>query len=335
MKLFSLLSFALLSVSAVFSAPAYDFCDIAFCYSLKNNKATLVSVRDKNMDQYSIGPYAQSRNGSYKYVLEKIGSNAFDGSMVRSITINHDDQITFASKCFENAPYLKDIILNVGHVFADVDAFDGLTKYATFSGKGVPSLVEDYSKKLLQKWNLPVGKDYTNVSAYTFNKDLFKLAVKVKENFSHYDKVAAKDNVAVVLALKSGGNTGIARAFRMLARTMGYKYNDVHVGGDNGYYNWNYVYTRLDDNSNKKWYNVDILNTNFNKNSSVNSIFRTKYSQRMFIASKFGNDSPYANVDNWIIYVNEYGYYGEKLYSDQITENFYSWLVRNRAGVQA
>ncbi|ORX40402.1 hypothetical protein BCR36DRAFT_588167 [Piromyces finnis] len=339
MKLFSLFSFALLSVSAVLSIPI-NFSDGVFRYWLSddNMKATITGVVNEKRTSFSVNPYVVY-NGK-RYYVNQIGTAAFSHSDARTIVVNEKDaytndrfieSINISPSAFYNAKNLRSLQLDTDKVTADAGAFDGLNTYINFSGKGVPNLVNDYAKKLLNQWNLPIGKDYTNATPYDFNKDLFNLAVKVKENFGVNDKVAYKDNVAVVLALKSGSTNGIARAFRILARNMGYQYNDVHVGGDNGYYSWNYVYTRFNTKTNKKWYNVDIINTSFSKNSSYRTIYKTSDEQSKVIESKYSSGTKYPDPRNWIIYINEYNYSGETY----ATENFYSWLVRNRAGVQA
>jgi len=320
----SLFVFAIISACAVFGAPTPDInqYDDTFHYwiSTDNKKATIMGVNNKYANTVVVKPYITVQGE--RYYIHQIGAGAFSNTYVQNIVINSDVQsMHFSPNAFINASYIRTIELKTEKVTSDVSAFDGCGNYLGFSGVGTASLANDLAKQLLERWGLPVNKDYTNLSDYERNKALFELAKKVK-NFSYATNIAYPDNVAVVLALKTGGSNGIARAFRILALNMGFKYNDVNVGGDGGYYSWNLVHT--DIGNGKKWYNLDIIHTTFPSYYTA-SVFKTDSAQ-----SSITNVSP----SNWIIYINQYNFLGEQTYSPN-TEKFYDWLVRNRQGVRA
>jgi len=337
----SLFTLAVLGISTVFCAPTPDInqYDDTFHYWISdtNKKATIMGINNKVAKTATVKPYIIVEGE--RYYVYQIGAAAFTNSNLETLIINDKDayandqfveSINISHNALRGATKLKNIELNTDKVTADLYAFDGVSTNINFSGKGVPSLVNDYAKKLLESWGIDTGVDYTNASDTDVMKALHKLARAVKTNFGVNDKIAYPSNVAVVLALKTGSTNGIARAYRILARNMGFQYNDVHVGGDNGYYSWNYVY--INKGNGKKWYNLDIINTSISSRYT-SSIFKTNTQQKNVIENKYGGNTSYANPDNWVIYINEYNYPGENSYT--ISENFTNWLIRNRQGVRA
>jgi len=329
--------FTLLAVSAsvVFAAPApINASDNTFCYWLDTTKktATITCVKNKNAQKVKVKSYMTYQG--QRYYVNQIGAGAFSDTWVQEIIIPSSVQsMNFSPNAFNGAKDIRNIELNTEKVTADQYAFDGIDKNVGFKGVGTPNLVNNYAKVLLKSWNLPVGKDYTNVSVDTFNKALYKLAYKVKKNFTLDDKVAYNNSVASVLALKAGGRQGIARAYRILAKNMGFQYHDVHVGGDGGRYSWNYVYI-IKDNEHKRWFNLDIIDTKISSRYDA-SVFKTRDQMKSLIQSN-------VSVDDWIIYENEYNYpgeyimvNGEKHYFEPPYTNFYGWRVINRFGAQA
>lgn len=335
----SLFTFALLGVSAVFGQSNIAYGD-TFIYQVSNSdkKATLVGLNgnEKFLSDANLRPTVMS--GGITYNVNQIGSNAFANTGVEVIFVNNDIQsLHFANNALSNAKKLRSVRLNVEKVTADEGAFNNLSPLVDFEGVGARSLAIDISKKLLKSWNLPIGQDFTAVSTYEFKKNLLTLAYNVKRNFKVDNNVANPNNAVNVLALKAGSSNGIARAYRILALTMGYQYNDVHVGGDGGDHSWNYVFITM-NGSPRTWYNLDIVNTDITNKYDV-SFFRTKEQQKNVLQQKYGY-SQYLNTDNWIIFRNEYNYPGEffisegqKYYYDiPRTSDFYSWCVTSRSG---
>jgi len=316
----SLITFTLLSICTVFSIPVNVY-DGTFHYWISDDmRATVMGVIDKNVLQVTIKPYVWYNN--QRCYVHQIGAAAFSNTAVQSIIINSNVQsMHFSPNAFYNAKNIRTIELYTQKVTGEPSAFDNCGTNLGFIGVGTTSLINDLAKKILQSWNLPVNKDYTNVSDYQKMRALFDLAKKVKENFSYNTKIAYPDNTAVVLALKIGGTNGISRAFRILALNMGFQYNDVHVGGDGGYYSWNLVH--INKGNGKKWYNLDIVHTDFS--SYTTRVFKTDSTQSSVTSVK---------PSKWIIFINQYNFNGEQVYNP-ITENFTNWLIRNRQGVRA
>jgi len=331
----ALFAFVALTASTVFAAPSINQEDKTFYYWINTDSktATVTGVKDKNAQKVTIKPYITVEGN--RYYVKQIGAGAFSNTYIQHIVVpSRVQSMNFSPNAFNGARDIRNIELNIENVTADQYAFDGIDKNVGFTGIGVPNLINNYAKVILQSWNLPVGKDYTNVSPDTFNKALYKLAYKVKKNFYLDDKVAYNNSVASVLALKAGGREGIARAYRILARNMGFQYHDVHVGGDGGRYSWNYVYI-VKDSDYKRWFNLDIVDTEFRSSRYDASVFKTMDEMKNSIQSN-------VNPRDWIIYENQYNYpnefilvNGEKWYYDPPYGDFYSWLVRNRSGVQA
>jgi len=279
-----------------------------------------------------------------RYYINQIGPAAFSNTNVQRITVGSNIQSLHISYyAFFDAKNIRSIRLNTERVTADESAFTNISTLVGFEGVGARSLANDMAKKLLQSWGLPVGKDYTNVSRVDFNSALYTLAYYVKKNFYVYDKIAYPDNAVNVLALKGGNTNGIARTYRILAKNMGFQYNDVHVGSDTGYFSWNYVYISKNGQT-KKWYNLDIVNTDFPSAQYNSNVFKTLEQQKRVLRNKYGSGADqYLNIDNWIIFNNEYNYPGEFIYvqgqkyyfDSPRTETFYGWCARNRSGVRA
>jgi len=342
-----LLTFVLLSVNAVFGAPKFNInqYDDLFHYWISNTTmtATIMGVKNLTTTKVTLNPYITVDGKNY--YVNQIGAGAFSNSDVETIIVgNNIRSLKFGYNSFYNAKKIKTIILKTPNVIADDGAFNNLSIRVNFEGIGCRSLANDVSRKLLQKWKLPVGKNYKNVSTKEFNKDLYTLAYYVNMNFFVYKRIAYPDNAVTVLTLKGGNANGIARAYRILARNMGFEYNDVHVGGDEaGQFSWNYVYI-VKDGTNKMWYNLDVLNTEFPSIDYNPNVFRTLEQQKSVLQRKYGSkDSEYLDTDNWIIYNNEYNYPGEFIFiEDQMyyfdsprTETFNEWCTRNKSGARA
>jgi len=337
MKFLGSLFTLVLSTCAVFvaSKPDINQTDGMFNYwiSTDTRTATVMGLRDKYANYVTLNPYVTVEGK--KYYVNQIGAGAFSSSNLQGVIVNSNiKSLNISPNAFNGASNIRSIELNTENVTADFSAFDGIGTLVGFQGVGTPSLANSLAKQLLQSWNLPVGKDYTKVSDEEFKRALYSLAYKVKKNFTINDKIAYSSNVASVLALKSGSYNGIARAYRILAKNMGFQYHDVHVGGDGGRYSWNYVYIVKDD-EHKRWFNVDIFHYSFRSSKYDANLFRTKEQQKGAIKST-------VDPSNWIIYLNEYNYpneyilvNGEKWYYNPSTQDFYGWCVINRSGAQA
>jgi len=326
----SLVTFAVVGICSVFARPDINQKDDTFNYWISdtNYKAMITGVIDKYKTDVTLNPYIVVEGK--RYYVNQIGPGAFSNTYVQNINVNSNiESLNISYNAFFNANYIRTITLNTSKVTADSGAFDGCGTYIGFSGKGTESLINDYAKKLLKGWGLPVNKDYTNISEFNRKQALYQLAKVVHDNFNINDKIAYPSNVASVLALKQGNYLGIARAFRILALNMGFQYNEVHVGGDGYRFNWNYVYINL--NGSKRWYNVDILHSNFPESYS-SKIFANTRKQKSVLEEAYSGSHD-VNPDNWVIYNNQYGFSGEKKYTPEV-ENFNDWLIRNRAGVR-
>jgi len=336
--------FAIIGICTVFGEPDINQYDDTFHYwiSTSNMKATIMGIRNKNATDVTLKPYITVEG--QRYYVNQIGAGAFSNTEVERLTIGNNIQsINFSYSSLFNANKIRSIKLNTERITADDGAFTNISNLVNFEGVGARSLANDMARKLLQKWGLPIAKDYTNVSDLEFNKALYTLAYYVKNNFYVYDKIAYPDNVVNVLALMGGNTNGIARAYRILAKIMGFQHNDVHVGNDTGYYSWNYVYINK-TGTYKMWYNLDIVNTQFLSTNYNSSVFRTLEQQKSVLQQKYGyGGSIYLDTDNWIIYNNEYNYPGEFIfvngqkyyYDSPRTETFYGWCARNRSGARA
>jgi len=340
----SLFTFAVLGICSVFAEPDINqhVGNLHYWISTTTMKATVMGVKTSGVYEVTIPSYITVEGR--RYYINQIGPGAFSNSDVQRINVPSDVQsLNISYNAFFDAKNIRNIKLDTEKVTADNGAFTNIGTLVGFEGVGARSLANDMAKKLLQSWGLPVGKDFTNVSSNEFNRALYTLAYYVKKNFGVYDKIAYKDNAVSVLAIGAGGSNGIARVYRILAKNMGFQYNDVHVGSDTGYYSWNYVYINK-TGTYKQWYNLDIVNTNFPSTQYNSSVFRTKAQQRSVLRSKYGSGAEqYLNTDNWIIFNNEYNYPGEFIYvqgqkyyfDSPRTETFYGWCVRNRSGAIA
>jgi len=255
--LLSLITFVLLSVYAVVGEPDINQVDDTFRYwiSTTTMTATIMGLKNLTAEKVVVTPYITVEGQNY--YVNQLGAGALSNSAVHTLVVGNDIRsFKFGYNSLYNANKLRNVILKTQNVTADSGAFNNLSLFINFEGIGCRSLANDMSRKILESWGLPTGKNYRNVSADEFNRDLYTLAYYVKSNFYQYDKIASPENVVCVLALKVGNTNGIARAYRILARNMGFEFNDVHVGGDSGYYSWNYVYIQKDGNT-KQWYNLD------------------------------------------------------------------------------
>jgi len=330
----SLFTFALIAISSVFAYPDINQKDDTFRYwiSVDTKQATIMGIINTKAISATVKPYLYVEG--QKYTVHQIGAGAFSNTALQDLYINSNvAKIHFSPNAFQGAKNIRTITLNTNKVTADLSAFDGCGTNLGFSGKGTESLINDFAKKLLNQWRIPI-ENYANLNESTRMRALHKLASTVKEKFGVNDKIAYPSNVAVVLALKTGNTLGIARAFRVLALNMGFAYNDVHVGTDNAYYSWNYVY--VNKGNGKKWYNLDIVNRAISADYTTN-LFVTKAVQKRTLTSLYGSSAQYLtenlNPDNWSIYISQYGFRGES--PSGAPEKFYDWLVRNRAGVTA
>ena len=326
----SLFTFAVVGICSAFAKPDINQEDDTFRYWISdtNYRAMVTGVKDKYATDITLNPYVVVEGK--RYYVNQIAPAAFTNTYVQNINIGSNiESIHINYQAFNNANYIRTITLDTNKVTADADAFNACGTYIGFSGRGTESLINDYSKNLLRSWGLPVNKDYTNISDFNRKQALYKLAKIVHDKFHINDKVAYPSNVASVLALKQGNYLGIARAFRVLALNMGFQYNDVHVGGDNYRFYWNYVYVNL--HGQKRWYNLDIVHSDFPE-SYRSKVFADTTEQRKVLEDEY-RGSHSVNPDDWVIFNNQYGYPGERKYYPEL-ENFNDWLVRNRAGIR-
>jgi len=331
MKFLGNLFFLAVNFCAVLSIPT-NFHDSTFhyWYTPEGTKATIVGVYDTSLRTVTIKPFITINNK--RYYVNQVGAGAFSNTIVENIIVNGPnayekdefvESINFSPNAFQNAKSIRKIEVNTEKVTADPGAFDGCSTNLYFTGKGTLSLANSMAKNYLTSWNLPITKDYTNETPTVIMNALYNLAKRVKENFSVNSKIAYPSNPAVVFALRTGDSTGIAKIYRLLALNMGFQYNDVHVGSDNAYYSFNYVYINR-DNTSKKWYNLDIVNTTFGSNVTYR-VFRTNAEESTALSIAYGGKT--INPDNWVIYV------GEEIAMPS-PENFNNWLIRNIQGVR-
>ncbi|ORX76362.1 hypothetical protein BCR32DRAFT_248807 [Anaeromyces robustus] len=341
MKLINIAYIIVLNIWMVYARPDYadeiNKSDGKFHYwvSYETKTATIMGVEPKyaNSNTLYVEPVLNV-NGKV-FTVNQIGAAAFSNNNVKNLIIpERVKKINISPNAFFNS-YIETINFRCKEVTVTNElAFDGCNKHVHFKGNGVQSLVDNYSKYLLQKWGLPVNyQKYTDNSDPNDSKrlhDLYTLAKKLKEHVTYMESAAHSDTAASALLLKAGNSEGIARAFRTMSITMGILSHETYVGFDAKYYRWNYVKVKR-DNQYRYWYNIDIVHSTYGSSYNKN-VFR-KVGEQKAILKKAYNLSSDKELDfnNWQIYENRYNYPEEWTYNTPYIYQLYSWMVRNRA----
>jgi len=315
MKFFgSFIVLALINIASVFAGPPPNVYkkDSTFEYWLSSGNAYIMDVVNTGVSNVIIPPYVTFDGIRYP-VTQILGCST--NKKFQSITVNDnfDHDFSFGSFALQYTTSIKNIIIKSKRVKASDNAFYGLGNYLNISGAGVDNMMLSYAKSWLFYQNIDPIRGY--VSDANKKSKLIEIARAVNKEFSYYSNISNSDNGAVALALKKGSSLGISRAFRIIALAAGFNYNDVHVISDNKYYSWNTI------NLSGRWYNLDVIkvvNTFYGDSAFNNKVLKPLYGSL-------------TNTSNWIIYIGQYGYSGERPTG---TENFTSWLVRNRQGVR-
>eukprot|EP00833_Pecoramyces_ruminatium_P009748 jgi/Orpsp1_1/1183780/evm.model.c7180000086695.1 len=324
---------AILSITTVLSRPTSIVKGVLKYRLNDNGTAALIDITKENVEAITIPATIEYNKKQYR--VSEIAANTFTGKDVSNITFDENiSGLVVKKNAFYEMRLNRAIYVYSKYITAEIDGFRGLSNYANFQGVGVPNLVDDYSEKLLKKWNLPVRKNYKYVSQDERMHELFTLGKRVQENFGNYDNISGPDNAANVMFIGCGGSNGISRVYRLLAITMGIPYDEVLVGSDNIHISWNYV--KINKGKGLKWYVFDIVNYEIGKNTLWNlSAFITDAEQVKKLQKFYG---PYYTIsaDKFIIYTNRYNYPNESRYPVSMEQELFNdWLKRNNAGVRA
>jgi len=317
MKFFgSFIILALINIVSVFAGPPPKVYkqDGTFEYWLSEGNAYIMDVVNTNTYSVTIPPYVTF--DGVRYPVTQI-LNIYSNKRLQTITINDnfDHDFTFSNFALEKVNTLRNIVVRSKRVKAVDNAFVGVSDSLNIYGAGVDNMMASYAKSWLFYHNIDSVVLNELTQLYIRKNKLFEVSRAVNKEFVYNTNVPNGNNGAVALALKKGSSLGIARAFRIIAIAAGFNYNDIHVISDNKYYSWNTV------NLSGRWYNLDVIkviNMTYDDTTFNNRVLKPLYGSL-------------TNPADWIIYIGQYGYSGE---SPSGTENFTSWLVRNRQGVR-
>jgi len=322
---------ALSSVVSVFARKEVGRYSNGYNYRLyDDNKATLVGTYYDNVNEFTIPAYITANNK--RYYVSEIDPKVFDGRTFTKITIDGQNPgIRIKKDAFQGIRGLKEFNIYSRNVDVEIGGFSGVGNYVNFQGVGVQEAVESLTRRLLNKWNLPIGKNYEYVDEWNRMKDLYLLAKNMQRNFGLYDKVAYPDNAANVALIGAGSRDGYARLYRIMAMVMGYKHDQVLVGCDNIHYCWNYVKVNVYEGE-RKWHVLNALDSIGDEWLMNIAYFQN---EKDFVAKTlkpFYGEYYTLKPHEFIIHNDRYNYPGESKYNYLNSENFDSWLSRNNAG---
>jgi len=299
----------------------------SFLINGKTHKASIVGLHDKNLVDIDIPQYFVVDDE--KYYVDEIYDSAFSGSKIRSINISSDiKKISISAYAFRDCKELETFNIDTLKVEVNPNAFQNANVDISFTGKGVPAFVNDFSKKLVKSWGFSVNKDYTSLTQTQRKYDLFNLAKKLNEYVTFYGNYD-QGNAAVALAIRHASWGGISRAYYNLALAMGIKDTEILIGGDAHCSAWNYV--KVDD----KWYNVDASRYNFENNSSYSdTFFYTDRDFSSFLNTEVSSDTIHDQPSNWVVVLDRYHYKNE-MSSANPTTNYDNYLKTHGLGQRA
>ncbi|ORX54322.1 hypothetical protein BCR36DRAFT_581955 [Piromyces finnis] len=322
---------ALVSVTTVFCAPTKVASIISdrLTYNLYNNgKASLVKAPYGSLTEITI-PGSVSFNGK-RYLVNEIVANAFLDKEVNKITIDSSNTgIRINENAFYGIRNLKEFNINSKYVEPEIGAFYNAGNNIYFKGSGIPSAVNRYSEKLLNKWDLPVGKNYKYVDDWDRMKEIFTLAKRIQETYNIYDKVADANSTTAAIFIGAGSSVGLSRVFRTIALVMGIPENEFLTGYDNIHVSWNYV--KVDINKGKKWYVFDIQDK-IGKNTLWNLSAFKEETKLVATLKKFYGSGYTINPNDFVILNRRYVYQNESSNGLKESENFNDWLKRTNGG---
>ncbi|OUM57410.1 hypothetical protein PIROE2DRAFT_17624 [Piromyces sp. E2] len=297
-----------------------------FLINTSTHKATIVTLNDKSVVNVNI-PQVFTYNNK-KYYINEIGSSAFAGSKIKSLTIGSNiKEIKLYSNAFADCKELKTFTINAPKVSVNISTFQRANLNMVIKGSGVPAFVKSISVNLLKTWGFQIKKDYSKVSQAEKKKDLFNLAKRLNK-YVTFDGNTDQGNAAVALALRHASWGGISRAYYNLAINMNIKGSEILIGGDATVSAWNYV--KVDG----KWYNVDVSRFDFTTHPDyTKTFFYTNSKFSAFLNEKQPSGELNKTPSKWVVVKDLIHYQGEANYHG--TTNFDSYLKANNLGSRA
>jgi len=318
MKLFGIVSLALLSIASLVSAfPQKINDDGTFVFWLSG---AYTGICDVHSISSKIDPKTKSVNvPSYfvvegdKYYVRSILPGAFSGADIETITFNSGSkEIYLYDHAFGYNKKIKKIIMNNTHITGDANAFTSVN--AEIDGRGARNFIQYFAKKTLEEWNLPVGKTgYDDASTESRNlkmKDLYELAKQINKHFRlDYSKRA--ENLANAFVTFKASTRGMHMVFRELAIAMGVNEKNILTGGDGLGNFWSYV--RFDrDKWYDTWYHAELFMFDFDSNGNdYESFFQTidKFEDYLEenLSSYSYDEDVHKHSEKWLYYESRYG----------------------------
>eukprot|EP00833_Pecoramyces_ruminatium_P015550 jgi/Orpsp1_1/1189582/evm.model.d7180000073038.1 len=325
----SFIILAILNLVSVLAGPprSETIKDDQFKYHIQydgNHIAYITDVIDKNADTLTIPNYVVHKGETY-YVHALAGglTNSYVTKLEIPFYVYH--YFSIWGNVLKEAKYLKELKIDC---FYDVeffeDTFNGVNPNIQIYGQGVDKAMMSYAKKILQNNYPDLIRDYSNVSDYDKKCALYQIAKIVNKTFGYNTNIAYPHNGAVALAVKQGSTRGLARVVRIFAIAAGYNQDEILVGGDGSYLDFNYV------KFNGRFYVLDAVKTKYNdRDLCSTSVIQTSSRFNEKVLKPFYGSK--VSTSKWVLYNQKYGFPND--YADPEVENFVKWCSKHNTSL--
>jgi len=332
MKCTALLILVLTTLSSVFAATEVGRIKGSYYYRCYDDgTATFTGTTVNSATEYTIPAYVTYEGKNYR--VTTVIANVFKGKTRSRISIDKDNTgLLLQKNAFNGILGLKEFNIYSKNVVPEIGAFDNIGKNTKFGGEGLPNAINKLANKYLNKWGLPVRKNYNSISDIERMRDLANLSMNVNQ-FIYLVSVPNGNTVATALFTRSCDEEGLARLYRVFALAMGYNEKHILVGCDNYHKNlFNYVL--INNNSGiRKWHVLNPLRfypDGITNDMIARSLFEK---EKKFIEEIKKNYRGYNFLpEKFMIYNNVYNFEGETGFTGNKAELFNSWLTRVGGG---
>jgi len=316
----SLVLLVLISLTSVFAVTEVGRIKGSYYYRCYDDgTATFTGTTINFAQEYTIPAYVTYQGKNYR--VTTVLANVFKGKKRTRINIDKDNAGLLLQKgAFNGILGLRQFNIYSKNVKAEIGAFENIGNYTRFGGEGLPNTIDNHAMKYLNRWGLPVRKNYNSVSDEERIDDLTRLYWRMDNFFDYADlnSVSHGRTVATLLFTSYGHYEGFARLYRVFAMTMGINSKHILVGTDNHIHNY-FNYVLVNKNSGiRKWHVVDL------SRSDVPVLFEKEKDYIKLIQGnlyKIHYDSKYFGV-----FMDIYNYDGEIGINDSRCPSFDYWL---------
>jgi len=343
MKFFSIISLVVLNIALSFGLPAGSSQTNGYFYlkitAPKSGIADISALGPKYRNALSIHIPSYVELEGDRYYIRSILHGAFSDEVFEEVTFDRSQEvITLEDSAFLRCKKLKKVIVNTTKLEITSNGFSECSHDIKFEGRGVPTLVDKLSEKLLRSWGLDFDESDLDEPGTLYRekkkKALYQLGKKINENIN---KNGTGGNLANIIIQRSANQRGYHMLFRQLAIIMGVGDDHILTVGDNHCAFWSLV--KFDhDKWYDQWMNVDIYVYDFTKykGDTYPSDFYMKTTQFSdylvgYVNHMFTSDI-HRQPEKWVVLPNRYGTETEGNYYDRpLIDNYIKKLGGDRA----